>query len=259
MDKIIAFALLLFTLPAIAAIQSKAVTYEHEGTTLTGYLYWDDAIKGKRPGVMVIHEWWGLDEYAKKRARMLAEEGYVGFAADMYGDNRLATNPEQAKEWMMEVTADVEGWQERAALGLKQLVKSGMVDAERTAAMGYCFGGGTILQMAYSGTKAKGVVGYHASLPAAPESANGKIDAKVLIFHGAADPFVAPEVIANFKDKIQAAGADWEFVTYGGDVRHSFTVPTAAERGMEAIKYDADADRDSWQRTMTFYANLFAK
>ncbi|MEN8170121.1 MAG: dienelactone hydrolase family protein [Pseudomonadota bacterium] len=259
MDRFIAIALLLVTLPTFAEIQTKAVAYEHDGAKLTGHLYWDDAIKGKRPGVMVIHEWWGLDDYAKKRAHMIAKEGYVAFAADMYGGNRVTTNPDQAKEWMLEVTADVEGWQERAALGLEQLINSGMVDPERTAAMGYCFGGGTILQMAYSGTKAKGVIGYHASLPAAPETAKGQIKAKVLIFHGAADSFVAPEVISNFQDKLQETGADWEFVTFGGDVRHSFTVPSAGERGIVALKYDANADQVSWKRTLDFYSALFAK
>jgi dienelactone hydrolase len=160
---------------------------------------------------------------------------------------------------MMEVTADVEGWQERAALGLEQLINSGMVDPERTAAIGYCFGGGTILQMAYSGTKAKAVVGYHASLPAAPDEAKGKIDARVVIFHGAADSFVAPEVISNFQNKMQASGAQWEFVTYGGDVRHGFTVPHAAERGIDNIKYDAYADQASWQRTLDLFSTMFAK
>ena len=259
MNKLISIALLLFSLPAFSGIQTRAVTYQHEGARLTGHLYWDDAIKGKRPGVMVIHEWWGLNDYAKKRARMIAEEGYVAFAADMYGDNKVTSKPAQAKEWMLEITADVEAWQERAALGLEQLINSGMVDPERTAAMGYCFGGGTILQMAYSGTRAKGVVGYHASLPAAPEEAKGKVNAKVLIFHGAADSFVAPEVITNFQNKMQDSGADWEFVTFGGDVRHGFTVPDAGKKGIPALKYDANADRVSWKRTLDFYAELFAK
>lgn len=259
MGRIIAIALLLVSLPTIAEIQTRAVVYEHNDTKLTGHLFWDDAVKGKRPGIMVIHEWWGLNDYAKKRAHMIAEEGYVAFAADMYGDNRVTTNPDQAKEWMLEVTADVEGWQERAALGLEQLINSGMVDPDRTAAMGYCFGGGTILQMAYSGTRAKGVVGYHASLPAAPDEAKGKINAKVLIFHGAADSFVAPEVISNFKNKMQDAGADWEFVTFGGDVRHGFTVSDADKRGIGALKYDANADRVSWRRTLDFYSDLFEK
>jgi dienelactone hydrolase len=259
MNKILAFVLLLFSTPLLAAIQTKTIEYEHEGVKLQGHLYWDDSIKGKRPGVMVVHEWWGLNDYAKKRARMIAEEGYVAFAADMYGDNRVTTDPAQAKEWMMEVTADVEGWQERAALGLEQLINSGMVDPERTAAMGYCFGGGTILQMAYSGTKAKGVIGYHASLPAAPESAKGKINAKVMIFHGAADGFVAPEVITNFQTKLQESGAQWEFVSFGGDVRHGFTNPDAGNFGIENLKYDAYADQASWQRTLDFYSTLFAK
>ena len=259
MNKLLVIALFLYSLPVLAEIKTRIVTYEHEGAKLTGHLYWDDSVKGKRPGVMVIHEWWGLNDYAKKRARMIAEQGYVAFAADMYGDNKVTAKPSQAKEWMLEITADVDTWRERAALGLKQLVDTGMVNPDKTAAMGYCFGGGTILQMAYSGTKAKGVVAYHASLPAAPEESKGKINARVLVFHGAADPFVAPEVVDNFKNKMQASGADWEFVTFGGDVRHGFTVPGAEKKGIAALKYDANADRVSWQRTLDFYSDLFAE
>lgn len=259
MKRLIALAAMLLAMPLMAEIQTKAIEYEHEGTRLTGHLYWDDTIDGPRPGVMVVHQWWGLDDYAKKRAHMLAELGYVAFAADMYGDNRVTDQPSQAKEWMLEVTADVDGWRERAALGLEQLLSSGMVDPERTAAMGYCFGGGTILQMAYSGTRAKAVIGYHASLPAAPEEAKDNIQAKILIFHGAADQFVAPEVITNFQSKLQEAGATWEFVAYGGDVRHGFTDPDAGNYGIENLKYDANADFASWERTKDFFSDLFAE
>jgi dienelactone hydrolase len=253
MKQLIAVMTLLLAMPVLAEVQTKAVDYEHDGVKLTGHLFWDDAKEGQGPGVMVIHAWWGLNDYAKMRARTLAEEGYVAFAADMYGTGKVTDNPAQAKEWMLEVTADVEGWQERAALGLEQLKNSGLVDPQRLAAIGYCFGGGTILQMAYSGTQAKVVVGYHASLPAAPESIKGKIGAKVMMFHGHADKFVAPEVVTNFKNKLEEAGADWEMVTFGGDVRHSFTNPDAAMYGIENLKYDADADAVSWQRTLELF------
>lgn len=253
MKQLIAVMALLLAMPVLAEVQTRAVEYEHEGAKLTGHLYWDDAKEEKGPGVMVVHEWWGLNDYAKKRARMLADAGYVAFAADMYGDGKVTDKPAQAKEWMLEVTADVEGWQERAALGLEQLKNSGLVDHERLAAIGYCFGGGTVLQMAYSGTQAKAVVGYHASLPAAPDSANGKIDAKVVIFHGHGDKFVAPEVVTNFQNKMESAGADWEMMTFGGDVRHGFTNPDAGSFGIENLKYDADADAVSWQRTLELF------
>lgn len=247
---------LLATSSAMAEVQTKAISYEHDGTRLTGHLYWDDAIKEKRAGVMVVHQWWGLTDYEKERARMLAEEGFVAFAADMYGEGKVTDQPSQAKEWMLEVTADVEGWQERAALGLEQLKNSGMVDPDKLAAIGYCFGGGTILQMAYSGTEAKVVAGYHASLPAAPDDAKGKINSKIMIFHGAGDKFVAPEVVTNFQNKLQEAGADWEMVTFGGDVRHSFTQKDAGKFGIDNLKYDANADAVSWKRTLDTLSDL---
>ena len=148
-----------------AAVQEKAINYSYEGDVkMTGYLYWDDAVKGKRPGVLVIHEWWGLNDYAKKRARMLAELGYVAFAADMYGDGKVTTKREQASGWMQEVTADVEGWRQRAQLGLQQLIDSGMVDADKLAAIGYCFGGAAVLEMARSGASMDGFVSFHGGL-----------------------------------------------------------------------------------------------
>lgn len=258
LKHITALALLAATaFPALAAVQTKAVTYEHEGDTLTGHLYWDDAQSGKRPGVLVIHEWWGLNDYAKKRARMLAELGYVAFAADMYGTGKVTTDPGKAKEWMQGVTADVEGWRERAGLGLTQLLNSGMVDADKTAAMGYCFGGATILQMAYDNAPVKGVVSFHGALPAAPEESKGKIGPQILVLHGAGDKFIAPEVVTNFRAKLQESGATWEMNTYGGDVRHGFTNPDAAAFGIENLKYDATADQRSWSKMQSFFKEIF--
>jgi dienelactone hydrolase len=253
--QLLAMALLLVSFPVAAAIQSKAVSYMHDGTELTGHLYWDDAVAGQRPGVLVIHEWWGLNDYAKQRARMLAELGYVAFAADMFGTGLVTDEPDQAREWMQEVTADVEGWRERAGLGLQQLVDSGMVDAERTAAIGYCFGGASVLQMAYANLPVKGVVSFHGALPAAPEEVKGKIGPSILVLHGQADSFIAPEVVINFRNKLEEAGADWEMNTYGG-ARHGFTNPNADKRGMANLKYDATADARSWARMQAFFDEL---
>ncbi len=243
---------------AQAAIQTKAISYDDEGTPLTGYLFWDDASDAKRPGILVIHEWWGLNAYAKQRARMLAELGYVAFAADMYGDGRVTENPKQAGEWMQEVTADPEQWRQRATKGLEQLKSSQYVATGKLAAVGYCFGGGTVLQMAYGGTDLKGVVSFHGSLPAAPAEAKGKIGPRLLVLHGQADGFVAPEVVANFQSKLEAAGANWEMDLYGG-VRHSFTNPKVGDYGIENLKYDAQADARSWKRMQTFLDELFEK
>jgi len=239
-----------------AAVQTRAVTYDDHGTKLTGHLYWDDAKTGKRPGIVVYHEWWGLNDYAKKRARMLAELGYVAFAADMYGDDKVTTSPDQARQWMQQVTVDVDLWRERANLGLAQLEASDLVDTQKLAAIGYCFGGGTVLQMAYGGADLRGVVSFHGSLPAAPEEAKSKIKPKILALHGQADAMIPPEVVQNFEAKATAAEANWELVSYGG-VRHGFTNPDAGKAGIANLKYDAQADARSWARTKDFFAEIF--
>lgn len=242
---------------AQAEIQTKAVDYEDEGTRLTGHFYWDDANAGKRPGILVIHEWWGLNDYAKKRAAMLAEQGYVAFAADMYGTGRVTDQPEQAKEWMQEVTVDPELWRQRAQQGLDQLRASDLVETDKVAAIGYCFGGGTVLQMAYGGADLDGVVSFHGSLPAAPEEVKGKIAPEILVLHGQADSFIAPEVVTNFQNKLEEAGANWEMDIYGG-ARHGFTNPDVASFGIENLAYDAQADARSWTRMQAFFDEIFA-
>jgi dienelactone hydrolase len=251
-------ALLLCAASAHAAVQSKEVTYDDEGTTLTGYLYWDDAVEGKRPGVLVIHEWWGLNDYAKKRAGMLAELGYVAFAADMYGGDQVTDKPEQASEWMQEITADVELWRLRADAGLAQLRASELVDSDKVAAIGYCFGGGTVMQMAYGGADVDGVVSFHGSLPAAPEEVKGQIKPEILVLHGQADSFIAPEVVTNFQNKLEEAGANWEMDIYGG-ARHGFTNPDVGDYGIDNLQYDAQADARSWQRMQSFFDEIFAE
>ncbi|RMG34914.1 MAG: dienelactone hydrolase family protein [Gammaproteobacteria bacterium] len=260
MPRVISLAMalvcLLLSLSAAAEIRSKAVSYQDEDVPLTGYLYWDDAIEGKRPGVLVVHEWWGLNDYARKRARMLAELGYVAFAADMYGNGQVTDKPDQARDWMQEVTADVEGWRHRAGLGLQQLVASGLADEERLAAIGYCFGGATVLQMAYDNAPVKGVVSFHGALPAAPEEAKGRIAPQILVLHGYADRFVSPEVVANFRNKLEEAGARWEMDTYGG-ARHGFTNPDAGRYGIDNLKYDPVADERSWSRMQLFFDEIF--
>jgi dienelactone hydrolase len=255
--RIVLGVVLTLTLGAAqAAVQTKAITYDDHGTKLTGHLYWDDAKTGKRPGIVVYHEWWGLNDYAKKRARMLAELGYVAFAADMYGDGKITETPDQARQWMQQVTTDVDLWRERANLGLAQLKASDLVDAQKLAAIGYCFGGGTVLQMAYGGVDLKGVVSFHGSLPAAPEEAKGKIRSKILALHGQADAMIPPEIVQNFAAKATAADANWELVSYGG-VRHAFTNPDAGKAGIANLKYDAQADARSWARMKDFFAEIF--
>lgn len=254
--KILIFFLLVVSYTVQAAVQTQKISYSDEETQLNGYLFWDDNIKGKRPAVMVIHEWWGLNDYAKKRAYMLAEMGYIAFAADMYGDGRVTTKPAQAKEWMQEVTVDVELWQERAMLGLQQLKSNKLVDHNKLAAIGYCFGGSSVLQMSYANAPLKGVVAFHSGLPAAPEETKDKIEPQILVLHGHADSFVAPAVVTNFRNKLEEVNANWEMNTYGG-AKHGFTNPDAAKFGISNLQYNKSADQRSWVRMQEFFKTIF--
>ncbi|TNG03460.1 MAG: dienelactone hydrolase family protein [Gammaproteobacteria bacterium] len=260
MSKSIGFLyfLVLSMLPGavLAGVVEKTVDFEHNGTKYKGYIYHDDAVSGKRPGVMVVHQWWGLTDYAKGRAKQLAEMGYVSFAMDMYGENKLTTHPEQAKEWMTQTTSNADAWRALANKGLDLLKANDKVDTSKLAAIGYCFGGSTVMQLAYSGADVKGVVSFHGSLPpASPEQAKA-IKGKVLIEHGNADSFVPADRIAKFKAALDAANVDYTFHGYDG-VRHAFTDPGADSRGIENLKYNADADKQSWSAMKTFFNQIF--
>jgi len=247
---------LLFSAAVQARIITEAVIYKEAGDEYTGYVSYDDAIEGKRPGVMVVHEWWGLDDYARRRTEMLARLGYVAFAVDMYGTGKVTDSADQAKEWMTEVTADVEWWRERAMAGIRYLKNHKLVDADKIAAIGYCFGGGTVIQLAYGDLDINGIVSFHGSLPIADESAFGKIRTRMLIAHGNADPFIPREIVTRFQDTLDRANADWNMITYG-NVLHSFTNPKSDTRGMAALKYDKQADEHSWQAMQHFFEQIF--
>ena len=241
---------------AVAELKSQTVEYRDADVPLRGYLVWDDSVAGKRPGVIVVHEWWGLNDYARKRADMLAELGYVALAVDMYGEGRSTTHPEQAGEWSKQISANVEQWQRRGLLGLEVLRQHKLVEPSRLAAIGYCFGGATVMQMAYSGANLAGVVSFHGSLPVASAEQGRAIKAKVLVAHGAADSFVPAERVAQFQSALDAAGVDWTMVTFGG-AKHGFTNPDAGQYGMENLRYDEVADRRSWEYMRQFFAEIF--
>lgn len=249
---------LVFSGLAQADIVGKSITYSDGDQEFTGYLAYDDALEGKRPGVLVVHEWWGMGDYAKKRARMLAREGYVAFAADMYGSGKFTDDPEQAKAWMLEATADVDWWREQAERGVAVLRDQAIVDTERLAAIGYCFGGGTVLQMAYGGSDVDAIVSFHGSLPVASEEELANIKTKILVLHGDADPFVQKPLEEAFRAALRKSDADWQMVSYGG-VKHSFTNPGADRHGMDALRYDAKADARSWRAMLNLFDEVFAK
>jgi dienelactone hydrolase len=241
---------------ASAAVVEEAVIYSHGGVDYTGYMYHDDSLSGKRPGILVVHEWWGLNEHSKSKAMELAKLGYVAFAMDMYGVNKVTSHPKQAKEWMTQTTGNVAEWQARANKGLDLLKANSNVDISRTAAIGYCFGGATVMQLAYSGADVAGVVSFHGSLPpASPEQAKA-IKGKVLIEHGNDDAFIPVERIAKFKAALDGANVDYTFHGYDG-VRHAFTNPEAGSYGMENLKYDEAADMASWTAMQDFFNEIF--
>lgn len=250
---------LLISSAAIAEVTGKEVTYSADGTTLKGYLATDTAKKGKRPGVLVVHEWWGQNEYARKRARMLAELGYTALALDMYGNGKTADHPEDAGKFAGEVRSNMPVAEDRFNAALKLLKSQPEVDPNEIAAIGYCFGGGVVLEMARRGVDLKGVVSFHGSLGTAEPAQPGEVKAKVLVLNGDADPFTKPEQIAAFKHEMDAAGVDYKFIGYPG-ARHSFTNPDADIFGKKfnlPLAYNAEADRQSWAEMQKFFNRIF--
>jgi dienelactone hydrolase len=247
---------LLLAMPAMAAVRTQVVEYKHGEAVLEGYLAYDDSLEGKRPGVLVVHEWKGLNSYAKGRAEKLAQLGYVAFAADMYGKGIRAKDHEEAGKLSGIYRNDRQLMRGRIRAALDLLRANPRVDTKRIAAIGYCFGGTTVLELARSGADIAGVVSFHGGLstPAAEDAKN--IKCKVLVCHGANDPFIPAEEIRAFQDEMRAGGADWQMISYGGAV-HSFTVPEAGTDPSAGMAYNESADRRSWEAMKQFFAEIF--
>src|SRR2546430_5573935 len=194
--------------PNAARIQTKEVEYREGGTVLKGFIAWDDAVAGKRPGVLVVHEWWGLNDHARNQARRVAEAGYVGFALDMYGAGKVTTHPQEAQAFATEATKDAAVVAARFNAALDLLKRDPHVDPARIAAIGYCFGGGVVLGMARSGADLAAVVSFHGSLGTKTPAEPGKVKARVLVLAGGADPFVPPEHVEAFRKEMQTASTD---------------------------------------------------
>lgn len=253
----IAALLVAAAAPAAAAVVHETAQYEVDGVALTGFVYYDGGREGRRPGVLVVHEWWGLNDYARQRAEMLARLGYVAFAVDMYGDGKVTEHPQQAGEWAGFLGANPGLGRARFERALALLQGHARVDPDRIAAIGYCFGGGVVLSMARAGLPLQAVVSFHGSLPTDPVPDGVQVRAKILVCHGAADGFIPAEAIARFQASLDAAGADWQFVSYGG-ARHGFTNPRADSFGMEGLRYDDAADHRSWSAMQSFLEEAFA-
>ena len=239
-----------------AAVQTKAVPYKHGDAVLEGYLAWDDTIQGRRPGVLVVHEWMGLGDYAQTRARKLAAMGYVAFAIDMYGKDIRPKTPQEAAAQVGIYKQDRALMRARALAGLEVLRSNPLCDPKRIAAIGYCFGGTVVLEIARSGADVAGVVSFHGGLDT-PTPADAKnIRCKVLVLHGGDDPHVPRKDVDAFEDEMRAAGVDWQLVVYGGAV-HSFTNPAAGNDKSKGAAYNAVADQRSWKAMKTFLAEIF--
>ena len=247
--------LLTVAISAQAGVVANPVQYTHEGTVLEGYLAYDDSVKAKRPGILVVHEWCGLNDYVRSRVDKLAQLGYVAFALDMYGKGIRTTKPAEAKE----LSGHLRGsplLRKRAQAGLDILRNNSRVDPDKIAAIGYCFGGTTVIELAYSGADVAGVVSFHGGLTAAKPEDLSRIRAKFLICHGADDGFISAEAIQSFQEGLNKAGADWQMVYFGGAV-HSFTNPGADKVGIKGIAYNQQADERSWNYMRQFFKEIF--
>jgi len=249
---LVATAALAFAFPAQARVVAKSIDYEHEGQKLQGYLVWDNAKPGPMPGVLVVHEWWGLNDYTKNRARQLAEMGYIAFAADMFGTGKVTRDVKQAQAWYKEATEKPGLLASRSKAGLEVLKKQQGVDTKHLAAIGFCFGGTTVLQLAYSGEPLNGVVTFHGGLVVPDEGQAKAIKTPILILHGAEDTFVKPEAIAAIQKTFDAAKVDWYMVTYAHAV-HAFTNPEADSFKIPGIGYNEKAAKRSWEEMGRFF------
>jgi dienelactone hydrolase len=246
---------LLIAFPAPAKVVLKEIDYKAGDTDMKGFVAYDDAATGKRPGVLVIPEWWGNNDYPKSRAQQLAELGYVAFAADMYGGGKTTDDPKQAGEWAGQFKKDPKLARQRVQAALDTLKQQPNVDPEKLGAIGYCFGGTCVLQMARWNAPVKGVVSFHGDLTPV-EPAKAQIKPRVLVCTGEADTFVPQTAVDAFKKEMAAARADSKIITYP-DAHHSFTNPNADSHHMDNIKYNADADKKSWEDMKSFFSDIF--
>ncbi|MGZ5100729.1 MAG: dienelactone hydrolase family protein [Usitatibacter sp.] len=243
---------------AEAKVVTKTIPYQHEGKTMQGFLAYDDAKAGPRPGILVINEWWGLNDYAKSRTRQLAEMGYVAFAADMYGDGKTTRDPKEAQAWSSAAGSQPGALAAASKAGLDVLSKQPQANASELAAIGFCFGGTTVLQLAYAGTPLKGAVTFHGGLVVPDEAQAAKIRTPILVLHGAEDTFIKPETIAGLQKSLDAAKVDWYMVTYAQAV-HAFTNPDADSFKIPGIGYNEKAAKRSWDEMKRFFDGQFAK
>lgn len=248
---------------AEAMIKTEAVGYKSGDVALEGYLAYNSAQEGKRPGVLVFPEWWGLNDYAKMRARQLAEMGYVAFAADMYGKGVVTTDMAEAGKLAGQFRANWDSggremMRERAGAALAVLAKNPMVDTSRMAAIGFCFGGTCALELAYSGANLAAIATFHGGLTVPAPEDLARIKAAILILHGADDPSIKPETIAAMQKALDKGHVDWEMIYYGGAV-HGFSNPANSDMSNNMVRYDEKAAKRSWEAMRVFFNEVLRK
>jgi dienelactone hydrolase len=254
-----ASSLLALSFTAQGAVKEEPVTYKDGDTTMKGFVVYDDAKKGKRPGIVVVHEWWGVTKHTRDEARKFAQQGYTAFVADMFGEGKTADNPKDATGLMKSLMGNPAGMQSRFNAARTQLAKHASVDAKKIGASGYCMGGAVVLNMARAGADLAGVAAFHANLAPQTPAAPGKVKAKVIVLNGADDPFVKPDSIEAFKKEMDAAKVDYKFINYPGAV-HAFTNPQATEAGKKfnlPLAYHPEADKQSKAEAAKFFRSVF--
>ena len=241
-----------------AKLKEASVVYTIDSLKMTSYVVYDENVQGKRPAVLVIHEWWGLNDYAKRRARQLAELGYIAMAVDMYGNNRMGNDPGAAQALAMPYFMDPQMAKKVFDSAVSQFKKYEQVDQTKMAGIGYCFGGGVLLTITRLGEPLNGIVSFHGTLPEVPANKD-LTKAETLVCNGEADTFVPKEAIAKFKKQMDSIGAKYTFKDYPGAL-HAFTNPEATEKGKKfdlQIAYNAAADTASWNDMKVFFARIF--
>ncbi len=257
MRKLLFIASFLFTVASVsAAVKTELVTYKHAGTTLQGFLAYDDIGMSAKPAVLVVHAWMGLDDNARASAVKLAELGYVAFCADIYGKGKNPKDVAGASKLSSLYKGDRTLYRERLNAGLETLKKQKFVDTTKIAAIGYCFGGTGVIELARSGANVGGVVSFHGGLDSPTPSDGKNIKARVLALHGADDPFVSADNIAAFEKEMRDNKVDWQLVKYGNAV-HSFTHKDAGNDNSKGAAYNEAADRRSWAAMKDFFAEIF--
>ncbi len=249
----------LFSSQVTAEVMGRELSYAVDGKNFHGYYAYDDAWTSAKPGVLIVHEWWGHNDYTRARARQLASIGYAAFSMDLYGDGKTADHPKDAKAFSSAAWSDPDAMKALFEAAEQQLKAQPETLKQDVAAIGYCLGGGVVLEMARQGKSFAAVASFHGSLAPKTRAVAGRVKTPILVAHGAADPLIKSEHVADFHVEMVDAGVEYEFISYPG-VKHSFTNPAAdgfAEKFGMPVGYDAHADQDSWSQLEGFLARAF--